>query len=96
MSDNSCDNILLITEWIKGEGKVCRPCVLPVLLSWYVSELEERGSKEASEKLRQLAEKVDLTPQELAQEMDNIKATIKDPKLAARLREFDCSIQKNE
>ena len=96
MSDNSCGNILSIEEWIKRDGKICRPCVLPLLASWYVSELEETGNKEHSDLIRRLAEKVNLSPEELARELDNIKTIIKDPKLAARLREFDCSIQKNE
>lgn len=96
MSDDSCNNILSIAEWIKGEGKICRPCVLPVLVAWYVSELEETGNKDAGDRIRQLAEKVNLSPEEMAAELDSVKAMVKDPKLAARLREFDCSIQKNE
>jgi len=96
MSDDSCVGVLPLTEWIRREGKICRPCVLPVLASWYLSELEERGNKEHGDMIRRLAEKVNLSPEELAGELDNIKTLVKDPQLVARLREFDCSIQKNE
>jgi len=96
VSDDSCVNILPVADWIKREGKICRPCVLPVLVSWYVSELEETGNRDLSIRIKQLVEDPNLTPEQTASELDNIKTLVKDPKLAARLREFDCSIQKNE
>lgn len=95
VSSDGCGDIVPMRDWIKGEGKVCRPCVLPLLASWYVSELDETGNKNASEQIRQLAEKPSLTPEEMATELDNVKASV-DAKVSTRLREFDCAIQKNE
>ena len=96
MSDDSCANTLPLTEWIKkANSKVCRPCTLPILAVWYVSELEETGNQEQSNRIKQLAEDPDISPEQLATELDNIKAAVASP-LKERLKEFDCSIQNNE
>jgi hypothetical protein len=99
MTENDCSDLVSLVDWIKNEPKTkeaCRPCALPVLASWYKSELDETGNKGESEKIIKLAENVDATPQMLAAELDRIKADVKDEKLRARLKEFDCSIQHNE
>ena len=96
MAENdSCANTLPLTEWVKRPGKICRPCTLPLLTSWYVSELEEAGDRLNSNRLKQLAENPDVTPDQLAAELDNVKNSVSKP-MKDRLREFDCSIQVNE
>lgn len=96
MPDDSCANTLPLTEWIKKNNpKVCRPCVLPILAGWYVSELEETGNSEKSASIKQLADNPDITPEQLAAELDKIKDAV-NGSLKERLKEFDCSIQSNE
>ena len=102
MSENDgsdCSDVVSLVDWIKNESKskeACRPCALPIIASWYKSELEETGNKGEAEKISALAKKEDVTPQDLAAELDRIKVEVKSETLRARLKEFDCSIQHNE
>ena len=93
---DGCENTVPLVDWVKKDGKICRPCVLPVLAGWYKSELEETGNQEQAQRISQIAEKPDVTPDELAAELDNIKSVVQNPELKARLKEFDCAIQANE
>lgn len=96
--EDVCRNILPLVEWIKivkvGE-EICRVCVLPLLVGWYRSELEETGNGDYGKKLSELVDKEDVVPEEVASELDNIKKDVKDEKLRSRLKEFDCAVQKN-
>ncbi len=59
-----------ISEWIKGDSEVCRPCFLPTLVNWFVWRLETTGRKEIAEKLKNVA--LNEPPEEVASLMDNI------------------------
>jgi hypothetical protein len=68
---------------------------LPLLAGWYVSELEESGDRTQSERIKKLAEDPNVSPEQLAAELDNIKNSVREP-MKARLKEFDCTVQVNE
>ena len=29
--------------WTKEKGETCRPCVIPVTMQWYYTELKDKG-----------------------------------------------------
>ena len=92
-----CSDTVPLTDWIKADTKNCRPCVLPILAMWYMSELSEKGHPEESQRIQKVADKLDVQPKDLAAELDSVKAVEKlSPELRARLKEFDCAIQHNE
>ncbi|MEM2905028.1 MAG: hypothetical protein QW587_04735 [Candidatus Bathyarchaeia archaeon] len=94
MSGKQCTTM---SNWIKEGGqKICRPCVLPILIQWYQSELTESGREHLARRLSKLVDKADLAPEEVAEELDRIKETVDDASLKLRLREFDCTIQASE
>jgi hypothetical protein len=93
--ENSCANTLPLSEWVKHPGKVCRPCTLPLLANWYVSELEESGDRVQSDRIKRISEDPDITPEALAAELDDIKKSVSSS-MRERLKEFDCSVQSNE
>jgi len=93
---SGCENTKLLKIWIKEKNqKICRPCTLPILVQWYTSELKEVGKEDVGKNLVVLTEKENVTPDEVAEELDNIKEKVDGP-LKARLKEFDCTIQINE
>lgn len=78
-------------EWMKEDDPdVCRPCVLPVTMSWYYNELNERGLETLAQELDQVKDTGD--PQKVAETLDSIKERA-GPDVAERLREFDCATQ---
>jgi len=89
---SECENTQPMGQWVRG-GK--RKCFMGVILDWYVGELDENGKAEEVAKIRQMVEKGDVSPEEVADELDAIKERA-DPGLRARLRELDCSLQVNE
>lgn len=94
MSEETCKPLKV---WIhEAEQKVCRPCVLPLLAHWYKTELEERGMPQLGEGIKALSSKPDVTPDELAEELDGLKQRVSDESIKKRLFEFDCAVQKNE
>jgi hypothetical protein len=93
--DDVCKNTKPLTEWVKGVGKVCRPCTLPLLANWYMSELEEAGDMVQSDRIKKIADDPEVTPEQLAAELDSIKDAVSVP-MKERLREFDCTVQNNE
>jgi hypothetical protein len=95
----SCQDTPPMKDWIEEEGdaetaEVCRPCVLPVVTTWYIETLDENGLPERARQLEQFSGQETLTPLQLAEELDNIKSQV-DPNLRNRFRELDCSIQVN-
>lgn len=81
-------------EWIVEDvqGRECRPCALGPTVQWYTSELEERGKKEMAQELLSVAEKEDINPLTLCEQLDKIKEQVGGP-LRERLLEFDCATQ---
>lgn len=93
--DETCNPQPLAT-WIQGEeeaDELCRPCILPVVVSWYGQELRERGEVELAEGLTQVSEGGDVV--QLALHMDMLKDRVP-PEVATALRSFDCLVQQEE
>lgn len=91
---SSCNPVPL-KQWMKEDdapGKECRPCVLSVGMSWYHSELTERGLTDLAQELEGIKDTGD--PEEVASVMDEIKDRVPD-EVKTRLLEFDCSMQVN-
>ena len=85
-------NLESMEQWISGDTKFCRPCVLPVTIDWYRQELTERGHIELVEEL----DKARMTedPDATCRVMDAIKERLP-VDLRYRLMEFDCSTQEH-
>lgn len=95
MTGDTCENTKPMEEWIKDPtSRTCRVCFMEVILDWYVSELDEKGRKDESDKLRDMVEKKAMAD-EVARELDAIKERV-EPELKSRLKEFDCAFQANE
>jgi hypothetical protein len=85
-----------IKVWInEGDQKICRACTLPILMQWYISEAEDKGKAELVSGLKMLAEKADVEPEEIAEELDRLKE-IAPEELRSRFEEFDCTLEVNE
>ena len=86
-----------MTDWIQADPNPddpdeCRPCALPITLTWYLSELKETGNPELAASLA--SKGGDGTPLDVAAEMDRIK-TVVPSELRERLAEFDATTQAN-
>lgn len=94
---SECDNILPMREWIAQDtGKEsCRPCMLPPMVSWYESELEEQGRGDLAGKIKKTRMAKDTSPEKVAGALDFVKTQVQGS-LLDRLKEFDCSCQLNE
>lgn len=82
-----------MTAWVSEETpkEECRPCLLGPVVQWYQSELQEQGQAALAQGLESLTSE-SVTSTEIAQALDKLKEQVS-PELAARLREFDCSVQ---
>lgn len=88
-----CRNTTNMTKWLSGENPdFCRSCLVGPAVSWYLDELKNQGQQERAEHLRTTAQKSDVTPTEIAREMDKIKSEV-NLDLKKRLLDFDCSVQ---
>jgi len=95
----SCQDAPLMKDWVEAEGEgeaaeTCKPCVLPVAAAWYIETLDENNLGDRARALETFSQQESITPLQLAEELDNIKAQV-DPNLRLRFRELDCTIQVN-
>jgi len=89
----ACPNLRPMKEWVaEDDPDSCRPCVLPVAMSWYHEELTERGLGDLAQELDAVKDTGD--PDQVAEMLDSIKERV-DPDVKNRLLEFDCSTQMN-
>lgn len=81
-------------EWVEGQSKKgeCRPCLLGPVVQWYKAELVDYDKLDLASKLEKMGEDKSLTPLQISEELDSIKATVEEP-LRERLKEFDCAVQ---
>lgn len=89
--------LLPMKNWIAddpdpSDEENCRPCALPVTITWYADELKERGRADLADELERTG--VALPPLTVAEEMDRIKAIV-EPETRARLEDFDKATQVN-
>ena len=85
-------NLEPMADWVnkdKGDD-FCRPCIMPVTISWYKDELKEKGFTDLGNQLTQAQESGD--PAAVAEVMDSIKEQVPHA-LRHRLLEFDCATQ---
>lgn len=95
---SECDHILPMKVWVAedtGKKESCRPCMLPPVVSWYESELEETGRADLAGQIKKTRLAKDTTPDKVAGVLDFVKTQVQGS-LLDRLREFDCSAQLNE
>jgi len=87
----ACPNLRPMKEWVAEEDPdSCRPCVLPVAMSWYYEELTDRGLGDLAQELDTVKDTGD--PDQVAEMLDSIKERV-DPEVKNRLLEFDCATQ---
>jgi len=94
---SACATVKDMTTWLQEQApdaKMCRPCVLPIGVGWYIHELEANGKAALAQHLKSLADNEALTPLEVAKQLDSIKSQV-DPRLGLRLKELDCTLQIN-
>jgi hypothetical protein len=77
-------------EWIGEDASFCRPCILPVNISWYKDELKARGLTDLAGKIEQAQDTQD--PAQVCKVMDEVKGQVPND-LRYRLLEFDCATQ---
>ena len=85
-----------LLEWIQeapDDDELCRPCILPVTVSWYDQELRERGLLTLAEELQQVQEAEEVEP--LARFMDDLKERVP-ADVRDALRAYDCITQQTE
>lgn len=90
----TCDPVPL-ARWIAEEqrkGELCRPCILPLGMAWYYTELRDKGLGDLADKLDRVKDSGD--PGQVAALMDDLKAQVPE-EVRARLRDFDCTMQVN-
>ena len=92
MAQKKCRSM---SEWANDKnGPICKPCIMPVLISWYETELEDQGRKDLADKLHKAKMKPSATPEGIAVMLDNIKTQIiPNNRLYQKLIEFDCLCQ---
>lgn len=89
----ACPDLRPMKEWVaEDDPDSCRPCVLPVAMSWYYEELNERGLADLAQELDTVKDTGD--PDQVAEMLDSIKKRV-DPEVKNRLLEFDCATQSN-
>ena len=88
---NFCPNIPM-KKWVSEPSPHgnCRQCFLGPVVSWYHTELEEKGKTDLAEQLSHIIETG--SPESVAGTLDEIKDRV-DAATAERLREFDCAAQ---
>lgn len=93
-----CDPVALKT-WVEEEaqggtpeGEMCRSCVLPVAMGWYLTELNEGGFGDLASELDQVKDSGDAV--KVAEFLDRVKAEVPES-VRARLKDFDCALQVN-
>ena len=93
-TENACANTQPMSEWIKGDqnDRQCRSCLLGPVVQWYSDTLKENDKEEEAARLEGLAEKPELTPEELCSTLDAIKEKAT-AELRSRLLDFDCAAQ---
>ena len=94
---SACDTVKDMTTWLQEEtpgAGMCRPCILPIGVGWYIHELEANGKADLAQVLKSLADNETITPLEVAKQLDSIKSRV-DPRLGLRLKELDCTLQIN-
>lgn len=75
---------------VSANGEVCRPCLLPPLIQWYMEELREKGFDNFADEIKTVVEGGD--PLLMAEKFDEVKEKVPD-NVKQRLREFDCYAQ---
>lgn len=95
----ACQETPLMKDWMEQEEPEdseieCKPCAIPIATAWYSETLREYGLNDEADRLHELAQREDVDPLQMAEELDNIKNNSQ-PGLANRLRELDCDIQVN-
>lgn len=75
---------------VGANGEVCRPCLLPPLIQWYMEELQEKGFDNLAGEIKTAVEGGD--PLLIAKRFDEVKENVPDD-VKQRLREFDCYAQ---
>lgn len=75
---------------VGANGEVCRPCLLPPLIQWYMEELREKGFDNFADEIKTAVENGD--PLLIAEKFDAVKEKVPDD-VKQRLREFDCYAQ---
>lgn len=91
-ANDQCKNRIPMSEWIKEDSPECRPCLLSPAAAWYYEELNDQGHTEEANHLKGVVSDPDVSPGQVAEELDAIKLAA--PKeLRARLNEFDCTVQ---
>lgn len=71
----------------------CRKCMLPVLVAWYMEELQEQGSP-LHEELKSFVDGGDFEPEQMATKLDDI-LNKSSGELHERLTEFNASFEAN-
>lgn len=89
-----CVNVEDMEQWVQAEDPagLCRPCLLGPVTSWYIESLQENGHEELARQLGETATNENLTPVELARQLDGAKKAVA-PEVRERLLDFDCSAQ---
>ncbi|KKL54353.1 hypothetical protein LCGC14_2266290 [marine sediment metagenome] len=91
--ESACPNLRPMEEWVtEDDPDSCRPCVLPVAMSWYAEELRERGLNVLADEVDQAGRDGDVAG--AARALDSVKERV-DPDVKTRLLEFDCATQSN-
>lgn len=88
-----CPQAKPMEEWIKRDGKNCKPCMMGPVTAWYIEELNENRQHNLAKQVETSA--VKSSPQELCKTLDEVKSKVEE-KLRERLLDFDCAAQTHE
>jgi hypothetical protein len=95
MPEDSCPiKVIPMSEWIKTEGILCKPCTLGIIVQWYIIAFSEDNKEELGKELEDIIMN-DASPEETCIKLDELKDRTTG-ELRDRLKGFDCLIQQNE
>ena len=90
-----CAGVIPMEQWVRETPETeefCPPCLMGPLTQWYVETLKESGEDSLAQQVEQAAGNVDLSPEQLAQTLDEVKTQAPEA-TRAQLMDLDCSVQ---
>lgn len=89
--NDPCSSVISMRDWLEqpSEGGVCRPCLLPPVIQWYMDVLNTAGRNDLAAELEGAVDGGEVT---VATKLDEVKERVS-PDVKGRLKEFDCHAQ---
>ena len=94
-SEDICAAVVPMEQWVRDTPETeqfCPPCLMGPLTQWYVETLQDSGETTLAQLVEKAANNTDLSPEQLAQTLDQVKTEAPEA-VRAELLNLDCSVQ---